>query len=71
MKSVRRLAYTWCRTVWTRTTSARLRSSRDATLPAIAFIGDMSYFPNVEAAIFFAREVFPLIRSKVREAAGF
>jgi polysaccharide biosynthesis protein PslH len=43
-------------------------ASSDAPLPAIAFIGDMSYFPNMEAAIFFARKVFPLIRSKVREA---
>jgi sugar transferase (PEP-CTERM/EpsH1 system associated) len=40
----------------------------DAALPAIAFVGDMSYFPNVEATIFFARKVFPLIRSKVRDA---
>ena len=43
-------------------------ASSDDAPPAIAFIGDMSYFPNVEAAIFFASKVFPLIRSKMSDA---
>ena len=34
---------------------------------AVIFTGDMSYFPNEEAVIFFARQVLPLIR---REIAG-
>jgi sugar transferase (PEP-CTERM/EpsH1 system associated) len=34
---------------------------------AVIFTGDMSYFPNEEAVVFFAREVLPLIR---REIAG-
>ena len=34
---------------------------------SVIFTGDMSYFPNEEAVIFFARKVLPLIR---REIAG-
>lgn len=34
----------------------------------IVFIGTMSYSPNVDAAIYFARKVFPLIRKSVPEA---
>jgi sugar transferase (PEP-CTERM/EpsH1 system associated) len=30
--------------------------------PAVIFTGDMSYFPNEQAVIFFAREVLPAIR---------
>lgn len=30
--------------------------------PIITFVGDMAYYPNERAALFFAREVFPLIR---------
>ena len=33
-----------------------------ATRPTVTFTGDMSYFPNEEAVIFFARKVLPLIR---------
>lgn len=33
--------------------------------PTIGFTGDMSYFPNVEAVTYFAREVFPLVRRSV------
>ena len=43
-------------------------AATDGASPAIALVGDMSYFPNVEAAIFFARKVFPLIRSKMNDA---
>jgi sugar transferase (PEP-CTERM/EpsH1 system associated) len=35
--------------------------------PSVIFTGDMRYFPNEEAVIFFARQVLPLIR---REIAG-
>jgi len=38
---------------------------REATVPTVIFTGDMSYFPNQEAVIFFAREVLPLIRRSV------
>jgi len=34
----------------------------------VTFTGDMSYFPNEDAALFFARKVFPLIRKSVPEA---
>jgi len=36
-------------------------SRQPAGPPTIAFTGDMGYFPNQEGAIFFAREVLPLI----------
>ena len=38
---------------------------REATVPTVIFTGDMSYFPNQEAVIFFARKVLPLIRRSV------
>jgi len=34
----------------------------------IIFTGLMDYFPNIDAAVFFARDVFPLIRSRVPDA---
>jgi polysaccharide biosynthesis protein PslH len=42
-------------------------SSTAGLVQAVIFTGDMSYFPNEEAVIFFARRVLPLIR---REIAG-
>jgi polysaccharide biosynthesis protein PslH len=33
--------------------------------PHVIFTGDMSYFPNEEAVIFFARRVLPLIRNEI------
>lgn len=33
--------------------------------PMVAFIGKMNYRPNEDAAVFFARDVFPKIRQKV------
>ena len=33
--------------------------------PHVIFTGDMSYFPNEEAVIFFARQVLPLIRNEI------
>jgi sugar transferase (PEP-CTERM/EpsH1 system associated) len=38
-----------------------------AVAPAVVFTGDMSYFPNEEAVVYFARQVLPLIR---RDIAG-
>jgi polysaccharide biosynthesis protein PslH len=34
----------------------------------ISFTGDMGYFPNEQAAVFFARQVLPLIRNVIPEA---
>jgi sugar transferase (PEP-CTERM/EpsH1 system associated) len=31
--------------------------------PTVAFTGAMDYYPNIDAALFFAREIFPKIRS--------
>jgi sugar transferase (PEP-CTERM/EpsH1 system associated) len=39
-----------------------------ASTPSVIFTGDMSYFPNEEAAIFFARQVLPLIQQSIPEA---
>lgn len=36
--------------------------------PAVVFTGDMSYFPNGEAASYFARKVLPIIRQSVAGA---
>lgn len=36
--------------------------------PTVIFTGDMSYFPNEQAVVFFAREVLPLIRPAIPEA---
>jgi len=33
--------------------------------PTIGFVGDMSYFPNQEATIYFARKVLPLVRESL------
>jgi sugar transferase (PEP-CTERM/EpsH1 system associated) len=40
----------------------------EGTSPRVIFTGDMSYFPNRDAAIFFARQVLPLIRRQVQDA---
>lgn len=37
-------------------------------VPTIIFTGDMSYFPNEQAVVFFARNVLPLIRDSIPEA---
>lgn len=42
----------------------------DPAARSIVFTGDMSYFPNQEAAAYFAREVFPFVR-KFRGDARF
>ncbi len=40
----------------------------DRTGNAVVFTGDMSYFPNAEAASYFARAVLPIIRQSVPDA---
>ena len=37
------------------------------TSPGVVFTGDMGYFPNQDAAVFFARKVLPLIRHSLPE----
>ena len=44
--------------------SVRLAAS---ARPTVTFTGDMSYFPNEDAVVFFARRVLPLIRKSVPE----
>jgi sugar transferase (PEP-CTERM/EpsH1 system associated) len=39
----------------------------DRTVPSVVFTGDMSYFPNQEAVIYFAGKVLPLIRRSIPE----
>ena len=39
----------------------------DSTGPTVMFMGDMSYFPNEQAAAFFALQALPLIRQSVPE----
>ena len=34
-------------------------------LPTVSFVGDMSYFPNQQAVLNFARQVLPLIRQEI------
>jgi sugar transferase (PEP-CTERM/EpsH1 system associated) len=40
----------------------------EGTPPRVIFTGDMGYFPNRDAATFFARQVLPLIRRQVPAA---
>lgn len=44
------------------------RPHRETEPASMIFTGDLSYRPNVDAAIFFAREIFPEIRAKVPAA---
>lgn len=37
----------------------------NSTAPAVIFTGDMSYFPNEEAAAYFARKVLPIVRQSI------
>ncbi len=41
---------------------------RQTTRPTVIFTGDMGYFPNQDAVIFFARKVLPLVRRAVEGA---
>jgi len=36
--------------------------------PTLLFVGKMDYAPNVDSAIFFAQEIFPLIQQQIPEA---
>jgi glycosyltransferase involved in cell wall biosynthesis len=40
----------------------------DPSAPAIVFTGDMSYFPNQEAVVYFAQRVLPLIQRSSSKA---
>ena len=44
------------------------RPPREGSAPEIVFVGMMSYFPNIDAVSYFAREIFPLIRKDIPEA---
>ena len=46
---------------------ARARQSFDGP-PAVFFVGTMYYKPNREAAMFLAREIFPLVRCEIPDA---
>jgi sugar transferase (PEP-CTERM/EpsH1 system associated) len=39
--------------------------------PALIFTGDMSYFPNEDAVVWFARNVYPLVRRSIPELRFF
>jgi sugar transferase (PEP-CTERM/EpsH1 system associated) len=39
-----------------------LRVARNVTGPTLLFVGDMSYFPNQKAVLYFAQDVLPLIQ---------
>jgi sugar transferase (PEP-CTERM/EpsH1 system associated) len=43
-------------------------SRHDREPATVVFTGNMGYFPNVNAAVWFAREAFPLVRQAVPEA---
>ncbi len=45
-----------------------LRAQKHAGSSVIAFLGRMDYFPNVDGVVYFAHEVFPLIRRSVPRA---
>jgi len=41
---------------------------REDTRPTVTFTGVMSYGPNIDAVVFFARAVWPLVRAAIPEA---
>jgi sugar transferase (PEP-CTERM/EpsH1 system associated) len=43
----------------------------DPALPSFVFTGTMDYIPNIDAVVWFATEVFPLIRRAMPEARFF
>jgi sugar transferase (PEP-CTERM/EpsH1 system associated) len=47
---------------------APAESRPDGVAPTLIFTGDMRYFPNREAVIFFARQVLPLVRRSIPDA---
>ena len=48
--------------------SAREESLSHFRLPSLIFVGGMDYFPNVDAMLYFCREVFPLIQIQIPNA---
>jgi sugar transferase (PEP-CTERM/EpsH1 system associated) len=48
--------------------SAREESLSHLRSPRLIFVGGMDYFPNVDAMLYFCREVFPLIQTQVPNA---
>lgn len=45
------------------------RPSEDGKAPAsLAFVGVLDYFPNVDAVLWFCREIFPKVRARVPQA---
>ncbi len=45
-----------------------LVGNRSRQAPLILFVGTMDYFPNVDGALWFAREIFPIVRESVKDA---
>src|SRR6185437_10715985 len=45
------------------------RESKTSANPSCVFVGAMDYWPNVDGAVWFAREVWPRLRSCVPDAA--
>jgi len=41
---------------------------RGGDAPIIVFLGRMDYFPNIDGVLYFAKEIFPLIRRKIPRA---
>jgi glycosyltransferase involved in cell wall biosynthesis len=50
---------------------ARLQEERSADRDEILFVGSLSYVPNIDAVLFFCREILPLIRAKKGERVIF
>lgn len=44
------------------------RPSDDNASSSLAFVGVLDYFPNVDAVVWFCREIFPTVRARVPEA---
>jgi glycosyltransferase involved in cell wall biosynthesis len=62
-------AHVWAVPIGARTLSRpEIQRFSEPDSPSMIFTGDLSYAPNVDAAIFFAREIFPAIRARVTEA---
>src|SRR6185437_4385138 len=44
------------------------RESKTSASPSCVFVGAMDYWPNVDGAVWFAREVWPRLRAKIPDA---
>lgn len=47
---------------------ARFPPAEPATAPILLFVGNYEYPPNLDAALFLARQIFPLVRATLPEA---